>query len=272
MNAAILYFDALSRTAQATCVVIFIGLCTTLILIAVAAARRLWPAMIGSISVSMLSPIGSLFALAAAFLGIEVWANTSSALQATNNEVRALSQAWVIAAALPPATRDGVRADISGYAKLVLDEEWPYLLKIQTPHNPISIRARSYLYSVIDRVTDSGGDKASGTWGGKVADQIEKAFTARTQRITIAINNVNYAKLILSLFLGLALVGLVAITHHQRTSTMIVVTSGTALVVAIVLAFIIASDEPYDPTALLGIDPHAYFDMKAETYGSRAGP
>lgn len=221
-----------------------VGLFAFMMILLTAWLSKIAGKTLGGVSASMMSPLGALFGLTAAFLGSTVAANHSDAMVVANTESRSLSEAWIIAQELPVPVRDRVRGDIQAYVDAVVQDEWPIMMSIHTADNPVSERTRLHLldavHAVVAVATTTPSLSLSAT-----GDALRNAFGARSQRMDIATRLINGVQLTSTLVLGLLLIALVAIVHHANRPAQILAVSLVSFAVATAIGAIVAQDDPF---------------------------
>jgi hypothetical protein len=196
----------------------------------------------------MMSPLGALFGLTAAFLGSAVWQNHGDAVIAANVEARSLSEAWITAGYLADPLKTQVQTGINDYIQTVSKDEWPMMRYMTTLNNPVSNRAREYLLGTVRQLVLQ--DRApTSTLEGAVRDvlvrELRAAFEARSRRVDIALRRISDAQLIATLALGLSLMTLVSLVHHLSRQSQIIGVLLTSFAVAVTISSIVAHDNPF---------------------------
>ncbi|WP_208948154.1 bestrophin-like domain [Segnochrobactrum spirostomi] len=256
--------DHFSAFGEALVVTAFVMLYAVVVFAVVLFVKARFPKAFIGISASILSPIGGIFGLSAAFLTADVWASNVDALRAVNDEARALSRMWSLAGGLTEPAKSEIRGDIVAYARIVETDEWPILATIHSPDYPIGQEARGRLYAIqtlTSRHSDNPDDQIILR---NIYDLSGKAFDARTRRIVIAIDGSAYGKLYLAIGLGLVLIVGVAVTHSAHPIQTGFMTAATALVVVMVLGIVLG--RPFDQ-GWSRIEPAKFFDVAGEVRG-----
>ncbi len=221
----------------------FIGLFGVFLILATAYAARFASAAMSGVSASMMSPLGALFGLIAAFLGASVWQNHGEAVVAANLEARSLSEAWITASDLPDPLRSNVQRNIDSYVNSVVSEEWPIMTSISSLDNPISNKARVYLSNAIRQLV--ANDRTPSIALSSTAQELRTAFSARSRRLDVALHRISGLQFASTLALGLLLMTLVAIVHHTARHAQITGVTLAGLAVAITIGSIVVHDDPF---------------------------
>jgi hypothetical protein len=227
--------------AIATCVLV--GLFAGLLILVIRLSARVAAPTLSRVSSSLLSPLGALFGLTAAFLAASVWDNHAQAVRAASQEARSLSEAWVIAGNLPDPLRSEVRRGIETYVHEVVTEEWPLMPSLTAFDNPVSNRARDDLLAPIHRLMAAGDSGPPGLMS--TAGQLQTAFEARSRRIDIALHRISLVQLGSTVVLGLLLITMVAVVHYQPLGTLIIAVGIVSIAVAVSITTIVAHDNPF---------------------------
>jgi hypothetical protein len=204
---------------------------------------RVAASSLSGVSASLMSPLGALFGLTAAFLAASVWDSHGQAVRAANLEARSLSEAWVTAGSLPDALRGDVRQDVDSYVHLVVTQEWPLMGSLTSFNNPVSNRARDTLLTPIHNLMAASGAPSPALTA--TANALQSAFEARSRRIDIALHRISLVQLSSTVVLGLLLVTLVAVTHHRDPGAQIIAVGLVSLAVAVSVTTIVAHDNPF---------------------------
>jgi hypothetical protein len=204
----------------------------------------------------MLSPIGALFGLTAAFLGSSVAQNHADAVVASNLEARSLSESWVVAQILPEQLRIRVQDDIQAYVNAVVKDEWPAMVSIRSANNPLSNRTREHLLDAVRAVitADATGPSPAVNLTG---DDLRDAFEARSSRMDVAVRLINGAQFASAFMLGLLLIALVAIVHHAARLSQIIAVGLISTAVATAIATIAVQDNPFSGYLAVSADDFA---------------
>lgn len=219
---------------------------------------------LAGVSVSMLSPIGALFGLTAAFLGSSVALNHADAVVAANQEARALSESWVIAQNLPEPLRGRVQSDIQAYIDAVAKDEWPIMMSVKSANNPISNHTRQHLLDAVHAVIAAEAAVGPSPALNLTGDALRNAFEARSSRMEIAVRLINGVQFASAFTLGLLLIALVAILHHTARLSQIFAVGLISFAVATAIATIAVQDNPFSGYLAVSADDFA----QTATYGT----
>jgi hypothetical protein len=228
---------------QGVATFIFVALFGVAAIVVTRRVSRIAAGSLSGVSASLMSPLGALFGLTAAFLAASVWQSHGEAVDAANLEARSLSEAWVAAANLPDPLRAEVRGRIETYVREVVGEEWPHMATIGSFNDPIINRSRADLMAPIRRlVTEDHMPSAALT---STEHALQTAFEARSRRIEIALHRISLVQLGSTVALGLLLITLVAVVHHGLLSSQIIAVGLTSFAVTVAIAAIVMHDNPF---------------------------
>jgi hypothetical protein len=239
----------------------FVGLFAVVMILVIGRASRVAGHVLGGVSASLMSPLGALFGLTAAFLGSSVWQNHGDAIVAANLEARSLAEAAISADRLPEPTRTAVEQGISRYIHTVITEEWPRMTSIVSVDNPISLNARNDLLVPIRELFAYDGPPSAAVTATQQFLRI--AFEARSRRIDIALHRISSVQLLSTLVLGLLLITLVGVVHHGSVPARVVGVSLAAAAVGVAIAAIVMHDNPFSGYLAFTAEDFA----KIATYG-----
>jgi hypothetical protein len=250
------WFFVQSSLMQAVLTFLIVGIFALAMIILTMIVSRFARATLSGVSASMLSPIGALFGLTAAFLGSSVAQNHADAVVASNLEARSLSESWVVAQNLPDALRSRVQGDIQAYINAVVRDEWPMMVSIRSANNPVSNRTRGHLLDAVHAaiIAEAAGPSLAVNLTG---DELRDAFEARSSRINVAVRLINNAQFASAFVLGLLLIALVAIVHHAARLSQFIAVGLISMAVATAIATIAVQDNPFSGYLAVSADDFA---------------
>jgi hypothetical protein len=228
---------------QAAAAFALVGLFACGVILLIRLLSRVAAPSLSGVSASLMSPLGALFGLTAAFLAASVWDSHGQAVRAANLEARSLSEAWVTAGSLPDALRGDVQQSVETYVHLVVTEEWPLMGSLTSFNNPVSNRARDTLLTPIHSLMAAAGAPSPAL--AATAHELQSAFEARSRRIDIALHRISLMQLASTVVLGLLLITLVAVTHHRDLGAQIIAVGLVSLAVAVSVTTIVVHDNPF---------------------------
>jgi len=228
---------------QVVAAFVLVGLFACALILLTRLLSRAAEASLSGVSASLMSPLGALFGLTAAFLAASVWDSHGQAVRAANLEARSLSEAWVTASSLPDPLRGDVRHSIQTYVHLVVTEEWPLMASLSSFNNPVSNRARDALLAPIHSLMAADGVPSPAV--AATAHELQSAFEARSRRIDIALHRISLVQLSSTVALGFLLITLVAVAHHRHLGSQIIAVGLVSLAVAVSVTTIVVHDNPF---------------------------
>jgi hypothetical protein len=233
-----------SSLVQAVLTFLFVGMFALAMILLTAVLSRFARQTLTGVSASMLSPLGALFGLTAAFLGSTVAQNHADAVAAASLEARSLSESWIIAQNLPDPLRMRVQSDIQAYDTATVNDEWPMMQSIRSANNPISARTRRHLLDAVHAVIAAQAKSPSASLS-LTGSALRDAFEARSSRMDIAVRLINGVQFTSAFTLGLLLITLVTIVHHASRPAQFIAVGLISFAVATAIATIAVQDNPF---------------------------
>jgi len=144
-----------------------------------------------SFSASMLSPMGTLFALFVVFTAAQVYDDNNHAKAAVDREASELRDVLILATAFPAESRGQLETLIHNHIEEATNKEWPMMA-----HRSATLRIASHnlveaLQLTLAQKPDSAGQ---GIAQREAAIALEAALDARRQRILISHSSVGFVK------------------------------------------------------------------------------
>jgi Protein of unknown function (DUF4239) len=142
-------------------------------------------------SASMLSPMGTLFALFVVFTAAQVWSDNDHANAAVDREASALREVLILATAFPAESRSQVEALVYHHIEEAATKVWPMMAHRSValenaPHNLVEA-----LHVTLGLTPSSLGQ---GIAQREMALALESALDARRQRVLVSHSEVGFVK------------------------------------------------------------------------------
>jgi hypothetical protein len=230
----------------AVCVAIGLAFCW-LILFAVRACVRASgfdPSHMLPMRDTMIGAVSTVFALMVAFSAAGIWNDTLQASTAVQRESNALENVYALATSLPTELSDSIRDSVARYGRLVVESDWPAMVRKVPMDNPVYEKSDQVLIDLINRAATEQSRAALPTLT-PLLNQVMEARNARLVRITLANSGVSVAQWTTMLLIALGALVAVALCHNHHFGTQVLATNLYALAAAAAFFVILAHDRPF---------------------------
>jgi len=210
------------------------------------------------ISPSLLSPLGTIFALLVAFVAAEVWSDVERAKAAVNREAGALREVILFTGSFPGEPEARLHALVRRYITETVTQEWPAMAR-QHATLRIAPPALEQALQLILGLTPHGEGQA--TAQREMVASLQNALDARGQRIMISQSNVNWVKWTALLLQAVCTLLAIAFVHSHNRLAAALAMSLFATAVAFSLLLIASHNRPFTgeisvrPDMLLQVTP-----------------
>jgi hypothetical protein len=216
-------------------------------------------------SASMLSPLGTLFALFVVFTAEQVWNDNDRASAAVSQEASALRNTLILATNFPKEPRGRLETLIHNYIEEVATKEWSMMahdiatLEI-VPHNLVEA-----LQLTVALTPSSQGQ---GIAQREMVVALESVLDARRQRIAVSHSSVSLVKWACVTIEAICVLIAIALSHGDKRAAALVAMGLFATGAAACYLLIGAYDRPFigqlsiQPDLLLQVMPEASSDLK----------
>jgi Protein of unknown function (DUF4239) len=215
---------------------------------------------LGSLTPSLLSPLGTILGILIVFLAARVWTNVDRAHEYVSHEVSALREASIIAQSLPTGVREQVRADLRGHAEFVVSKEWPAMGEGRAD---LKLRATALEAAMQAILAFSPSDESQKLAQSRALAAVETVFENRRYRIAISRTEIDPIQWIVVLLLSTTVLVTIAAIHIHDRWTMAVGLLAFSTAVAICLVLLMEYDRPFVPGGFV-ISPADYRDAVLE--------
>ena len=205
-----------------------------------------------SVSGSLLSPLGTIFGLLAAFSVVQVWSDLDHARVAVNREASAIRMTMLLAASFPGEPETQIRDVLRRHIDEVVSTEWPIMaqqsasLKVAPP-----ILAEA-LKLVLSLATQTEGQIAAQR---EMVTQLENAADARRERLILSRSSVNWVKWVCLLAQAGCVLVAIAIVHSDNRAGAAIAMWIFATGVAVSVLLIASHDRPFSGEISVKPDP-----------------
>jgi hypothetical protein len=202
-------------------------------------------------SASMLSPMGTLFALFVVFTAAQVWNDNDHAIAAVAQEASSLRAVLILADAFPPESRTRLQTLIRHHIDDSTSKEWPLMahrsatLAIAPPHLADALQ---FTLSLTPATPGQGIAQR------EMALALESALEARRQRVLISYSAVSLVKWACLVIQALCVLIAIALSHDNRRASVIALglfATGAAACLLLIGAY----DRPFIGKLSIGPEP-----------------
>jgi len=214
---------------------------------------------------SMLSPLGTLFALFVVFTAAQVWNDNDRAITAVAQEAGALRNALILATAFPKEPQSRLATLIRSHIEEVATREWPMMAR-QTA--TLEIAPRNLVEALQLTLALTPGSQGQGIAQREMTVALESALDARRQRILVSHSSVSLVKWACVTIQTICVLIAIALSHGDKRAAALVAMGLFATGAATCYLLIDAYDRPFTgqlsirPEPLLRVMPEASSDLK----------
>src|SRR5262249_29506292 len=209
-------------------------------------------------SASMLSPMGTLFALFVVFTAAQVWNDNDRATAAVAQEASALRGVLILATAFPGDLRGQLETLIHAHVEEAANKEWPMMSR-QTA--TLEIAPRNLVQAVQLTLALTPSSPGQGIAQREMTVALESALDARRQRILISHSSVSLLKWACLVIQAICVLIAIALSHGDKRAAGFVAMGLFATGAGACFLLIGAYDRPFigqfsiPPTPLLHVMP-----------------
>jgi len=192
--------------------------------------------------------LGVVYGVLLAFAVVLVWEDFEGARNIAEREANSAGDLYRMAGAMPEPARSAIQQQVKGYARIVVDEEWPMLERGR--ENPTALRQMEDLWTTV-RSIEPNGSREEAIYG-KLLDELQDVNDERRMRLLASREGI--PALIWVILIGGGIVT-VLFTYFFGLKSMRAQLSMTALYVAaigFVLFLIAAVDYPFSGAVRVG--------------------
>lgn len=194
------------------------------------------------ISPTLISTLGTLFALIVGFLAAEVWSINTKAQTALANEVNALQRVLILSDELSSSQRERVRMKIKRYIDIVVRDEWP-LMQSRSINSTYPDTVAKDLTGLADELQPIAFKEQALVRDLRNASL--NVLDARNNRIEVSNMSVNHIKWLVVFGTGFLLLLVVAIVHIGNGASSLVAMGIINIAFALSVVLIATHSRPY---------------------------
>ena len=210
-------------------------------------------------SASMLSPMGTLFALFVVFTAAQVWNDNARATASVAQEASALKSVLVLSAAFPEESQGRLQTLIHNHIEEVATREWPMMahqsatLEFAPPNLVKALQLTPAL---------TPSTQGQGVAQREVVVALESALDARRQRILVSQSSVSFVKWACLVIQAICVLIAIAFAHGDNRASLVAMglfATGAAACFLLIGAY----DRPF----ILSIRPDPLLQVMPEVSG-----
>jgi len=211
-------------------------------------------------SASMLSPMGTLFALFVVFTAAQVWNDNDRATAAVAQEASALRGVLILATAFPGDVRGRLETLIHTHIEDAATKEWPMMARETAT---LEIAPRNLVEALRLTLALTPSSQGQGIAQREMTVALESALDARRQRILISHSSVSLLKWACIVIQAICVLIAIALSHGDERAAALVAMGLFASGAAACFLLIGAYDRPFigqlaiPPDPLLQVMPEA---------------
>ena len=213
-------------------------------------------------SASMLSPMGTLFALFVVFTAAQVWNDTDRAIAAVAQEASSLRAVLILATTFPGELRGRLETLIHSHIEEAATEEWPMMAR-QTA--TLAIAPRNLVEALQLTLAFTPSSQGQGIAQREMAVALESALDARRQRILVSHSAVSLLKWACLLIQAICVLIAIALSHGDARGAALTAMGLFATGAAACFLLIGAYDRPF--TGQVSISPEPLLQVTPEASG-----
>jgi hypothetical protein len=189
-----------------------------------------------------LTPLGVILGLLIAFLAARVWTNLDHAVAYVGQEAGALRETLLLADALPPEVRTGVRQAIQRHLRRIESEEWPAMASRQATLQSIAVELADAMAEVISFAPREANQRLAQE---RALVAIEQALSARRNRILLSQAEIEPIQWTLIIVLATLILVTIALIHIDKRMAMAISMFIFSTAVAACLVLLMVYDRPF---------------------------
>ena len=215
-------------------------------------------------SASMLSPLGTLFALFVAFTAAQVWNDNDRATGSVAQEASALRAVVILATAFPGESQGRLEGLVHSHIEEAATKEWPMMAR-QTA--TLEIVPRNLVEALQLTLALTPSSQGQGIAQREMTVALESALDARRQRILVSHSSVSLVKWACVTIEAICVLIAIALAHGDKRAAALVAMGLFATSAAACYWLIDAYDRPFTgqlsirPDPLLRVMPEASSDL-----------
>jgi hypothetical protein len=215
----------------------------------------------------MYAVIGVLYAVLLGFTAIIVWEQFDKAQAGVDQEANELADLYRDAQAFPKDTRTRLETQLRSYARLVVEKEWPAMAEQES--SPETWQMYNQLWRTYHEFQPQNDHEK--IWYEQSLTRLNQLGDQRRLRLLSSRSEgVPHIMWVALLGAGVITIGFSFLFGTKSTTAHVLMTSGLAMTIGLVLISILALEEPF--AGLTRVDPEA-FEQVADIFDnwSRSG-
>jgi uncharacterized membrane protein len=189
-----------------------------------------------------LTPLGVILGLLIAFLAARVWTNVDRAGEYVGQEAGALRETLLLADALPPEVRTGVRQAVQKHLRRIESEEWPAMASRQATLQSIAVDLAEAMTVVLSFAPTEANQRLAQE---RALVAIEQALSARRNRILLSQTEIEPIQWTLIIVLATLILVTIALIHIDKRLAMAISMFIFSTATAACLVLLMVYDRPF---------------------------
>ena len=194
------------------------------------------------VPVALTTPLGVVLGLLIAFLASRVWTNLDRANEYVGLEAGALRETVLLADALPPEVRTGVRQAIQKHLRFIESEEWPAMAKGQASLESIAVGLADAMMEVLSFSPTQTNQRLAQE---RALVAIEHALDARRNRVRLSQAEIAPIQWTAILVLAMLILVTIALIHIDKRLAMAISMFIFSTAIATCLVLLLVYDRPF---------------------------
>jgi hypothetical protein len=203
-------------------------------------------------SASMLSPMGTLFALFVVFISAQVWNDIDRATASVAQEASALRTVIILSTAFPEQSQERLQTLIRSHIEEAYKKEWPMMAHQSAT---LTIVPRNLVEALQLTLALTPGNQGQGIAQTEMVLALESALDARRQRILLSQQSVSLVKWACLVIQAICVLIAIALSHGDKRAAAFVAMGLFSTGAAACFLLIGAYDRPFTGQLLIRPDP-----------------
>lgn len=212
-----------------------------------------------SVSIGLLSPLGTIFGLLVVFILAQVWSDMDRAEVAVDREASSLRTVILLAASFPGEPEQKFRMLVRRHIDEAVSVEWPAMEKHAASLNVASSTLAEALQLALSLTPKSEGQIVAQR---EIIVALEAALDARRQRIILSGSSVNWIKWTCLFAQTICVLVTIAMAHSDNRIAAAIAVGIFAVGVAVSVSLIASHDQPFK--GVISIKPDLLLQVRPE--------
>jgi len=203
-----------------------------------------------AVSPGLLPPLGIIFGLLVGFIAADAWRDYDKGKVAVATEASALRASVLLAEILPEEQKTHIDSLIKRHIEDVVDQDWPAMAEQRATLSTSTALLEALHYTLALRPADDNQRAAQL----EIVDALQKAKTARIQRIVASQTAVSVIAWAVILLQGFCTLVAIAMVHSDNRTTCAITLTLFATGIALCVLLIASYSRPFSGDIAVGPD------------------